>query len=213
MVYFLSGVSQMEYDWAEGLRGLLDPCSRERLDTMKHPAARRKFLLGRGLLLYGLRREKGIGCLPPMKITGQGQPVFAEFPLRFSISHSGDAVMAGLHESAIGVDVEFIRPAYDARAAQRVLLREEIDALEKPEDFYACWTILESYEKARGTGIRLNGERKTTFPIKKIPHFDYEGYSFDCGNIGDMAYSICAEGEIPPLCIVKPEEFGALILE
>lgn len=120
MVYFLSGVSQMEYDWAECLRGLLDPCSRERLDTMKHPAARRKFLLGRGLLLYGLRREKGIGCLPPMKITGQGQPVFAEFPLHFSISHSGDAVMAGLHESAIGVDVEFIRPAYDARAALNI---------------------------------------------------------------------------------------------
>ena len=91
--------------------------------------------------------------------------------------------------------------------------QEEIDALEKPEDFYACWTILESYEKARGTGIRLNGERKAAFPIKKIPHFDYEGYSFACGNIGDMAYSICAEGEIPPLCIVKPEEFGALILE
>lgn len=48
MVYFLSGVSQMEYDWAECLRGLLDPCSRERLDTMKHPGGAPKIPFGSG---------------------------------------------------------------------------------------------------------------------------------------------------------------------
>jgi 4'-phosphopantetheinyl transferase len=81
--------------------------------------------------------------------------------LRFNISHSSDlAVMAVVAGSAIGVDIEKIRPAVEClQLAKRFFSEKEFRTLqslpadEKRRAFFACWTRKEAFIKAIGEGL------------------------------------------------------------
>jgi 4'-phosphopantetheinyl transferase len=85
------------------------------------------------------------------------------FDLRSNVSHTeGLALLAFVKTRAIGVDVEKIDAAPDARKlAERFFSVRERDDLESPSAdelhaaFFRCWTRKEGYVKARGEGLSL----------------------------------------------------------
>jgi 4'-phosphopantetheinyl transferase len=81
--------------------------------------------------------------------------------LRFNVSHSGGlALMAFGSGSAIGVDIEKVRPMPDfLDIARRFFSAREVQAIlavsenKRQEAFFACWTRKEAFLKATGIGL------------------------------------------------------------
>jgi 4'-phosphopantetheinyl transferase len=107
----------------DALADSLSAAERQRLDALRQPADRERFLLGRG----ALRRLLGAWlALPPaavpIEVGPHGKPGCPGGP-EFNLSHSGDLILLALHPSRpVGVDVEQARPDLDWRPiARRVL--------------------------------------------------------------------------------------------
>ena len=92
-----------------------------------------------------------------------GQPVLASplSDLRFSASHSGDALLLGfMRGDCIGVDIESLKPRPHAlELARRFFTPHEAVALnampaaEREDAFYRLWTAKEALLKAIGHGL------------------------------------------------------------
>ncbi|MFE5632647.1 4'-phosphopantetheinyl transferase family protein [Streptomyces sp. NPDC056543] len=156
---------------ADELRELLDEGERTRLQGFVRAADRARYrvahvalrqLLGAYLdtdpAKVGYVREACPGCRGP-----HGRPAVApalrSVPLHFSLSHSGDVVLLGFADTAVGVDVEAV-PAPEVAAEVAELLhraeRAELAALPEPARAAAtgrCWARKEAYLKGVGIGL------------------------------------------------------------
>lgn len=126
-------------------------------------------MLGRTLLKVGLQREYAL-FLPGLSMSaGQyGKPYLEKFPdIHFNISHCDGLVVCGIHNRAIGVDVERVRPFSD-KLVSRIFSEEERRAFEeiqshpeggesggREELFFRYWTLKESGLKAAGYGLSV----------------------------------------------------------
>ena len=94
-----------------------------------------------------------------------GKPEFA--PQRFSLAHSGNCLCLAFHHSAVGVDVERMRPRRFPLIAPRFMAPEQCAAFLARgcpmEDFYACWCAAEAMVKLAGDSIWHVAER---FPFR-----------------------------------------------
>ena len=149
----------------EGVEGVLSPDERERAARFCFAGQRERFVLARSFLRvvlsrYGAGRPKEIRLSygpkgKPALVSGAG--------LEFNLSHSGDvALVAVARGSAVGIDVERIRPNPNGcTIASRFFSPREAEALrrvpaaETSAAFYRCWTRKEAYVKARGEGLSL----------------------------------------------------------
>lgn len=116
--------------------------------------------------LFGkLLLQRALGCRPPagepsslerLEYTPAGKPYLRGGPC-FNISHSGGVVVLALADSGeVGIDVERIRPTeIEDFAAHLPELRElyALDAPQRLESFFACWTRKEAVLKAEGSGL------------------------------------------------------------
>ncbi len=92
-----------------------------------------------------------------------GRPVLASPPseLRFSASHSGNALLLGFMRSdCIGVDIESLKPRpHVLELARRFFTAHEaaalaaMPAIEREDAFYRLWTAKEALLKAIGHGL------------------------------------------------------------
>lgn len=150
--------------------GSLSPQEQRRHTTLRLPADRERFLIGRG----ALRRLLGAWLeLPPAAVPIEsgphGKPRCPGGP-QFNVSHSGDLILLALHpQRPVGVDVEQARPGLDWRPiARHVLPADECEALERlavsgsdagaaeaiaADAFLAAWCRLEARLKAGGEGL------------------------------------------------------------
>jgi 4'-phosphopantetheinyl transferase len=150
----------------QDLRGILT------LDEVAHASRyhfeedRRRYIRGRAALRMLLGRYLET---PPADIRFQyennGKPEIAlprdSRGLRFSVSDScGLALIAVGSGSAIGVDIEKVRPLPDfLDIATRFFPAREVQAIlalsenKRQEAFFACWTRKEAYLKATGIGL------------------------------------------------------------
>jgi len=144
---------------------LLSPEERERAARYRVERARCDYILTRSAL-----RSLAAGYLrkTPQDLSFRysefGKPSLdGRSDLRFNVSHTeGQALLAFAREREIGVDVEQIRPALDARQlAERFFSVHERRSLESLSGdalyaaFFRCWTRKEAYVKARGSGLSL----------------------------------------------------------
>jgi 4'-phosphopantetheinyl transferase len=125
---------------------------------------RERFTVARGMLREVLARYLG---LRPGEVRfrygphGRPELLGATSPLRFNLSHSGDAALLAIctaHD--IGVDIEQVRPDFASlEVARRFFSRLEVQALQALDEevrcdaFFRCWTRKEAYIKARGEGL------------------------------------------------------------
>lgn len=85
-----------------------------------------------------------------------GKPYLPNCEWQFNISHSGDAVLCGIHNGAIGVDIEKARP-YNDRVAKRICSPAEYAYISKdPSRFLEIWTRKEAYAKLIGKGLSIS---------------------------------------------------------
>jgi len=128
------------------LTALLPPARRERLARVGNRALWREPLCAYGLLRLALRERTGREVLPPMALTDSGKPYFPDCPgVQFSLSHTSGAVLVGVSETPIGVDIERFR-AVPRRLAERFGTGEQ-------ETFFQEWTRQEAWAKRTGEGL------------------------------------------------------------
>ncbi len=141
-----------------------------RLERMAHPDDRKRTLAGR-LLLLNAAKELCDARDPVVLRTAAGKPYFADLPIRFSLSHSGDKVILAVSEREIGADIEqlrpfslgvakrFFTPAEQAYVFGRIPIAAERDRALQGQDverlrrFYTVWTKKEAYGKWQGDGM------------------------------------------------------------
>ena len=132
---------------AEHLTALLPPGRRERLLRVKDPARRREPLCAYLLLRLALRETCGWETLPDISLSHQGKPCFPDHPdVHFNLSHTSGAVLVGVSDHPVGVDIERLRPM------SSVALRRLAPDVEE-KNFFPCWVRREARAKLDGTDM------------------------------------------------------------
>jgi 4'-phosphopantetheinyl transferase len=119
---------------------------------------RRRLLAGKLLLKHFLQETLGSDeLLNAYQIKENGKPTIPGF-YEFNLTHSGSRVCLALSETAVGIDVEKIRPI-DIDLFTRQFTEIEIQQIKSADDptakFFEYWTIKESVMKADGRGMRI----------------------------------------------------------
>ena len=143
-----------------------------------------------------------------------GKPSLVDEQLHINLSHAKSAVVAGFSETAIGVDVEFIRKTYPKIVCKRVFTPSEIKQIENAKDptgtFFKFWTLKESFVKCIGQGL--------SFPLKTV-EFRLTKEKIDCSDNRFQFSTFTQNGHQIGICaaeqhIVKNlsfEEFSKLV--
>ena len=131
---------------------------RERLLKVPRAELRHEPLCAYGLLYMATRVMYGWKELPAMRYNKYGKPEFAEHPeVQFNISHTRRAVLVGLHDEPLGVDIEKLRPISESTMRR-------IAGTTSRQEFYESWVRREARVKWSGTGVSsiredINGAR------------------------------------------------------
>ena len=114
-----------------------------------NPTVRTSSVAAWSLLADGLRML-GLEELPEVRFGANGKPCFANSPLHFSLSHSGNLAAALISDKPCGVDVEQVRPEVAERLRERCL-----SDVERAQgcDFFEIWTKKECIAKLDGRGM------------------------------------------------------------
>jgi len=132
---------------AKALMRILPPERRARLERLPKEELRHEPLCAYAALASALHRLYGWDRLPPFRYSKYGKPEFDGFPeVQFNISHTRGAVLVGIHDQPIGVDIERIRPV-----SERTMQRIAGTATEK--EFFESWVRRESRGKWGGNGL------------------------------------------------------------
>lgn len=128
--------ARLERPLSEGeekrLLALIPAARRERLLRVKDPARRREPLCAYLLLRLALRETYGWEELPEISLSAQGKPDFPDHPaVYFNLSHTGGAVLVGISDQPVGVDIERVRPVAPASLKRLAAGVEE-------KDFFPC---------------------------------------------------------------------------
>ena len=129
---------------AERMAALLPSERRERLQRVKDPVRRQEPLCAWLLLRLALRETYGWEAFPDIALSSQGKPHFPEYPgIHFNLSHTSGAVLVGVSDQPIGVDIERVRPMAPASL-------ERMAAGMAEKDFFPCWVRREARAKLDG---------------------------------------------------------------
>ena len=132
---------------ADALLRLMPPERRERLERVPKPELRQEPLCAYTALSIGLRELYGWKKMPKLRYTKYGKPEFDGYPeVQFNISHTRGAVLVGIHDQPIGVDIEKIRPV-----SERTRIR--IAGVSSEKEFFESWVRRESRGKWNGNGL------------------------------------------------------------
>ncbi len=153
--FFYEGLALARYD------ALISPAERERLSRLRFERDREMFLATRALVRTVLS-EYAAGAPDSWQFAQgpTGKPRVVGVDIEFNLSHTRGLVACAVSRQRVGVDVERIEPDRDLDAlARRYFSASEVDALfalppgERAEHFFRCWTLKESFLKARGDGL------------------------------------------------------------
>ena len=137
---------------------LLRLMPKERRARARNAKARQEPLLAYALLSEAARQLWGWASLPRLGYGKNGKPFFPAHPeAQFSISHTRRAVLVGLHDEPLGVDIERLRPV-----SERVMRR--VADTTSQQAFFAYWVRREARSKRDGTGIVSLREPETVPP-------------------------------------------------
>jgi len=120
---------------------------RERLMRVPKEELRHEPLCAYAILYMVTRTIYGWKKLPPMRYSKYGKPEFDGYPdVQFNISHTRRAVLVGVHDEPLGVDIEKLRPV-----SERTM--ERIAGTTSRQAFFESWVRRESRSKWNGAGL------------------------------------------------------------
>ena len=98
-------------------------------------------------LFLGLHALYGWNSMPEIAYDRYGKPYFPDYPdVHFNLSHTRDAVLVGIHDQPLGVDIEKIRPV-----SERTM--ERLAGVTTQKEFFESWVRRESRGKWGGSGV------------------------------------------------------------
>lgn len=152
---------------------LLPPKRRERLLQVKLSERRREVLCAYAILRQALWEQYHWRDFPEVTLSSFGKPFFPDFPtVHFNLSHTKGAVLVGISDQPIGVDIEKIRPVTPRAMRQIANVASE-------KAFFQSWVRREARAKRGGTGVGTMMEADT--PLQTGEHFwfleTFEGYA------------------------------------
>ncbi|MBE6962880.1 MAG: 4'-phosphopantetheinyl transferase [Ruminococcaceae bacterium] len=128
---------------------LLPESRRQRLLRVQKSEKRAEVLCAYTVLHLALRERYGWRTIPEMTVSSMGKPRFLEYSgVHFNISHTAGAVLVGLSDEPVGVDIERIRPVSE-RAMRRIA------GVESEKAFFQSWVRREALAKRAGAGIGM----------------------------------------------------------
>ena len=128
---------------------------RERLMRMPKEELRHEPLCAYAILYMVTRTIYGWKKLPPLRYSKYGKPEFDGYPdVQFNISHTRRAVLVGVHDEPLGVDIEKIRPV-----SERTM--ERIAGTTSRQEFFESWVRRESRSKWNGAGLGTVREQES----------------------------------------------------
>lgn len=131
----------------ERMLRLMPAKRRERLGRLQREEKHREPLCAYAMLRLALRERYGWRAWPEIMVTERGKPWFPEHPkVHFSLSHTEGAVLAGVSDQPIGVDIERIRPV-----GQRTM--SQVAGVTTETEFFRSWVRREARTKRSGSGI------------------------------------------------------------
>ena len=134
---------------------IMPPERRERLKRVPREDLRQEPLCAYAALYMAARALTGWKVLPVLSYSKYGKPAFRDYPdLQFNISHTRGAILVGLHDQPIGVDIERIRPVSE-RTMQRIA------GAATKQEFFESWVRRESRSKWNGAGLGSLMERES----------------------------------------------------
>lgn len=150
-------VERLDAD-SDALRACLSAAERARADRFFFARHRRRFVAARARLRELLGARLGVAPQAVEIVHGRnGKPRLAQGKMHFSVSHCADVALFGFSSSAIGVDIEALRPVAGADAIAAHLFspreRRACAALGNPLGFLYCWTRKEALAKGLGRGL------------------------------------------------------------
>lgn len=147
------------------MMALLPMERQERLLRIRQAEKRREPLCAYFILRHALWQQYHWRELPPIAYASLGKPYFPDFPtVHFNLSHTTGAVLVGLSDEPLGVDIEHIRPV-----SQRAMRR--IAGVETEKAFFRSWVRREARAKRAGAGVGVMLESET--PLQHGEHFYY----------------------------------------
>lgn len=140
-------------------------CGNQGTDELIIRAAE-SYISERGMDVLGISKE--------ILRTQKGKPYFAELPIEFSVSHTGDLWVCLMSDEkcAVGVDVQVMKTySYEKIAAVYYTKDEQDYVAEKGrEGFFKIWTRKEAYAKYTGRGLgKYLSEISTLDDEKNMP--------------------------------------------
>lgn len=120
--------------------------------------------------------------------TAEGKPYFREGGVEFSISHSGQWAVCALSDTAVGVDIERIRPV-SLRVWSRYLASEPDEPYGGDREAILRWTRYEALLKRNGMAVKDPTAVYVTLT-------EIDGYLL----------TVCGDGEVQPLRWVENNE-------
>ena len=178
------------------LLALLPEERRDRLKRILRPEKRWQVLCAYGLLGLALWERFGWRALPGVALEPQGKPYFPAYPsVRFSLSHTDGAALAGVSGSPIGVDIERLRPV-PAR------LQERIAPGKTGERFFQEWVRREALAKWTGRGIGDLMETEPSGAGAFCPLRTFPGYVAGVAGVeaAPERVRLCTVGELAEFC-------------
>jgi phosphopantetheinyl transferase len=138
------------------LYGVLSKDEQLRAARFKVPAPRESFVLTRACLRLILAEQlQQLPTALSIKQAAHGKPWCAA--CCFNVAHSHDyAIIASSHNTAVGVDIEYINPAFDLWTVATYFTDEEqqhllqLPADEQRVQFFRYWTKKEAWAKLDG---------------------------------------------------------------
>lgn len=151
------------------LLALLPPERRERVLRVKQTEKRREVLSAYWLLRLALRERYSWQELPEIRRSSLGKPCFPEYPeVHFNLSHTSGAVLVGVSDQPVGVDIEKIRPVSEGTM-------ERLAGVTAEDAFFRSWVRREARVKRTGGGV---GTMMRTEPPLRPGEFYYELETF-----------------------------------
>jgi 4'-phosphopantetheinyl transferase len=125
------------------LLALAPPERQTRVLRLRDADKRREPLCAYLLLRQALWERYRWRTLPKVETAPAGKPAFPAYPtVHFNLSHTDGAVLVGLSDRPVGVDIERLRPLPRRQMAAAVL-----------ETYFQSWVRREARTKRTGAGI------------------------------------------------------------
>lgn len=209
----------MADDIVQELFQTLLPEEQERAFRFRQTDDRLRFVVGRALLrkLLGSYTKQGLENIS-FQHNAYGKPELAGYHHipQFNLAHAGSYVAIGLDSQPVGIDIEYINPAFDFNSLLATnFSRKEIQYLQESPSpytsFYLLWTRKEAFLKHIGCGLTKSPLHVPALPGPgTLPHFSaYKGphhyHTYSC--------SLTAPDHLLSICLRNPDNTPPVFYE